>query len=66
VAEALLAEAAARRPNSAAVHERYAVAALRSGDCATGLAQLLELGQFGIQRPDGPSLVERCRRGERF
>jgi spermidine synthase len=66
VAESVLAEAAARRPNSAAVRERYAVAALRTGDCATGLALLLELEQFGIQRPDGPSLVERCRRGEPF
>jgi Flp pilus assembly protein TadD len=66
VAQALLAEAAIGRPNSAAVHERYAIAALRAGDCATGLAQLLELQQFGFERPDGPSLVERCRRGETF
>jgi hypothetical protein len=62
----LLANALARRPNSPALHEYRAVIALRAGDCATGLNELLELLQFGLERPDGPALVARCRRGETF
>ena len=62
-AERLLGEAVGRRPNWAILHELFALAALRAGDCETGFNALLELLQFGIELPDGPALVQRCRRG---
>jgi spermidine synthase len=63
-AQRLLAEAVARRPNWAVLHELHALAALRAGDCATGLNELLELLQFGIESQKGAALVQRCHRGE--
>ena len=65
-AQPLLAEAVERLPSWAALRNLHALAALRAGDCATGLRELRELLQFGIAREDGPALLQRCRRGEAF
>jgi len=48
------------------LRDLHALAALRAGDCATGLRELRELLQFGMAREDGPALLQRCRRGEAF
>jgi len=65
-AQSLLAEAVERLPSWAALRDLHALAALRAGDCATGLRELRELLQFGMAREDGPALLQRCRRGEAF
>ena len=65
-AQSLLAEAVERLPSWAALRDLHALAALRAGDCATGLRELRELLQFGMARGDGPALLQRCRRGEAF
>ena len=65
-AERLLAEAVRNRPGWATLHELYAVAALRVGDCDVAAEHLLVLLEFGIERPRGPEEVMECRRGEKL
>jgi len=39
-----------------------AVAALRAGRCEVAVEQFVALLKFGIDRTDGPGLIEECRR----
>ncbi|HEV2671329.1 MAG TPA: fused MFS/spermidine synthase, partial [Gemmatimonadales bacterium] len=64
--ERLLTAAVARRPNIATIHEHQALAALRAGNCDSGIQGLLQMMDFGYERADAADLVARCRRGERF
>ena len=63
LADSLLIATTARRPAWAAPYELRAIAALRAGRCDEAADQLVILVEFGIERPDGPALVGRCRRG---
>jgi spermidine synthase len=63
LADSLLAAAQWRRPSWPALYEMGAMAALRMGRCDEATEQLLTLLEFGIERADGPAMVERCRRG---
>jgi len=63
LADSLLIAAQRIRPSWAGLYEMRAMVALRMGGCEEAAEQLLTLLQFGIERPEGPSMVERCRRG---
>ena len=59
-----LVEAALRvKPGWARLYELGAIAALRRGRCDEAVRGFLALVEFGITRPDGPDLVQRCRQG---
>ena len=64
VTDTLLARTLQARPGWATLYELRAVTALREGECDVAVSQFLTLLEFGIDRPDGPDLVSRCRRGE--
>jgi len=51
------------RPGWARLYELGAIAALRRGRCDEAARGFLALVEFGITRPDGPNLVQRCRQG---
>ena len=53
------------RPGWSRAYALRAAAALRAGRCDVAADQFVALLDFGIRRPDGPSLVEECRRNER-
>jgi spermidine synthase len=61
-ADSLLAEVVAARPGWARLYELRAVASLRAGACDAAADQFLTLLQFGLEREDGPGLVQQCRR----
>ena len=63
LADTLLAQALATRPGWAAVYELEGIVAIRLGRCAEAAERFLTLLDFGMERPDGPELVARCRRG---
>lgn len=60
--DSLLAEVVAARPGWARLYELRAVASLRAGACDAAADQFLTLLQFGLEREDGPGLVQQCRR----
>jgi len=62
--DSLISRAMVLRPGWATLYELRAVTALREGDCDAAVRQFETLLEFGIDRPDGPGLVARCRRGE--
>lgn len=62
-ADSLLRYAVTRRPGSARYHELAGVTALRVGSCDAAAAHFIELRTFGIERENGPELVEQCRAG---
>lgn len=62
-ADSLLAEVVSMRSGWAALYELRALALLRAGACDAAAAQFLTLLEFGVEREDGPDLLERCRRG---
>jgi hypothetical protein len=51
------------RPGWPKPYELRAVALLREKKCDAAARQFLTLEDFGLEREDGPDLVERCRRG---
>ncbi len=63
LADTLLAQALDTRPGWAALYELEGVVAIRLGRCAEAAERFLTLLDFGMERPDGPELVARCRRG---
>lgn len=65
VADSLLEFAVTRQPAWSRLHMMRAVAALRAGRCDVAGEQFLELLDFGVERADGPALVEECRRSGR-
>jgi predicted membrane-bound spermidine synthase len=60
--DSLLAELVAVRPGWARLYELRAVAELRAGACDAAAEQFLTLLEFGLEREDGPGLVQACRR----
>ncbi|HET7790511.1 MAG TPA: fused MFS/spermidine synthase [Gemmatimonadales bacterium] len=60
-ADSLVAEVQGQRPGWASLYELRAVAELRAGRCDAAVDQFLTLLDFGIERDDGPALVQRCR-----
>ena len=60
--DSLLGEVVAARPGWARLYELRAVASLRAGACDAAAEQFLALLQFGLEREDGPGLVQQCRR----
>jgi spermidine synthase len=65
-ADSLLADAVRTRPGWSWLHEVRAVAALRAGRCDVAAQAFLVLLEFGVERADGPMLMQRCRRGLKF
>jgi hypothetical protein len=65
LADTVSAAVLAWRPAWSRAYAIRAAAALRAGKCDVAVEQFVSLLSFGIRRPDGPTLVERCRRGER-
>lgn len=63
LADSLLELAVAHRPAWSRLRAIRAVTALRTGRCEAAVEQFLALLEFGIERLDGPALVEQCRRG---
>lgn len=63
VADSVLAAVQAVRPGWPKSYELRAAALLRAGKCDAAARQFLTLEDFGLEREDGPELVERCRRG---
>lgn len=64
-ADSLLAEAISVRPGWARLYELRALTAIRAGACETAAEQFLTLLRFGLEREDGPGLVQLCRRDQR-
>jgi hypothetical protein len=62
-ADSLLAAALVVRPGWPKLYELRAAALLREKRCDDAVRQFLTLEEFGLEREDGPALVERCRRG---
>ena len=62
-ADSVLMEVSRKRPGWARAYELRTVAALRERACDVAAEQFLTLLEFGIERPDGPELMRRCRRG---
>jgi spermidine synthase len=62
-ADSVLAAAIAVRPGWPKLYELRAAALLREKRCDEAVRQFLTLEEFGLEREDGPELVERCRRG---
>lgn len=62
-ADSLLAAVEEVRPGWPKPYELRAVALLRARQCDAAARQFLTLEDFGLEREDGPELVERCRRG---
>ncbi|MEX2156589.1 MAG: hypothetical protein WD773_07085 [Gemmatimonadales bacterium] len=65
LADNVLEFAVARRPAVARYLELRAVAAVHAGRCETAADAFIELLTFGIEREDGPALVQKCRGGRR-
>ncbi|MBI1967923.1 MAG: fused MFS/spermidine synthase [Gemmatimonadetes bacterium] len=65
LADSLLEQAVVLQPAWSRLHMLRAVAALRAGRCEAAVEQFLTLLEFGIERADGPALVEECRRSGR-
>jgi hypothetical protein len=63
--DSLLGEIVLVRPGWARLYELRALAELRAGACDAAAEQFLTLLQFGLEREDGPGLVQECRRGRR-
>ena len=63
-ADSLLAAVQATRPGWPKTYELRAAALLREKKCGDAANQFLTLEQFGLEREDGPALVERCRSGK--
>jgi hypothetical protein len=61
LADTLITAALARQPAWSRMHSLRAAAALRLHQCERALDEFVALLEFGIDRPDWPSLVERCR-----
>jgi spermidine synthase len=64
LADSVLSVAVAVRPGWATLYELHALVALRQGRCADAAAAFVDLAAFGIERPDAPAGIARCRRGE--
>jgi len=62
-ADSLLAAATVLRPGWPKLYELRAAVLLREKRCDDAVRQFLTLEEFGLEREDGPELVERCRRG---
>ncbi len=62
-ADSLLAAALLVRPGWPKLYELRAAALLREKRCDDAVREFLTLEEFGLEREDGPELVERCRRG---
>ncbi|HKE91842.1 MAG TPA: fused MFS/spermidine synthase [Gemmatimonadales bacterium] len=62
-ADSLLRAAIALRPGWPKLYELRAAVLLREKRCDDAVGQFLTLEDFGLEREDGPELVERCRRG---
>ena len=62
-ADSVLAAALALRPGWPKLYELRAAVLLREKRCDDAGRQFLTLEEFGLEREDGPELVERCRRG---
>jgi spermidine synthase len=62
-ADSLLAAVALVRPGWPKAYELRAATLLRLKKCDDAARQFLTLEDFGIEREDGPELVERCRGG---
>jgi len=62
-ADSVLAAALVVRPGWPKLYELRAAALLREKRCDDAVRQFLTLEEFGLEREDGPELVERCRRG---
>jgi hypothetical protein len=62
-ADSVLAAAIVVRPGWPKLYELRAAALLREKRCDDAVRQFLTLEEFGLEREDGPELVERCRRG---
>src|SRR5207245_2204084 len=58
VADTLMQEATERRDGWSKLHELSAIAALRAGRCEEAVRQFILLLEFGIERDDGPPLVD--------
>ena len=65
LADTLLAQALDTRPGWASLYELEGLVAIRLGRCGEAAERFLTLLDFGLERPDGPELVARCRRGLR-
>ena len=62
-ADSVLLAALVVRPGWPKLYELRAAALLREKRCDDAVRQFLTLEEFGLEREDGPELVERCRRG---
>lgn len=62
-ADSVLAAVQEIRPGWPKMYELRAAALLREKRCDEAARQFLTLEDFGLEREDGPALVERCRRG---
>ncbi|MGE5142387.1 MAG: hypothetical protein ACM3OA_03015, partial [Acidobacteriota bacterium] len=62
-ADSVLAAVQEIRPGWPKTYELRAAALLRENRCDEAARQFLTLEDFGLEREDGPALVERCRRG---
>jgi hypothetical protein len=63
--DSLLGEVISVRPGWARLYELRALTAIRAGACDAAAEQFLTLLQFGLEREDGPGLVQQCRRDQR-
>lgn len=61
LADSLLTEVQQREPGWVMLVEAQASVALRAGACDRAADKLLELLDFGIEKPEGPDLVAHCR-----
>lgn len=65
LADSVMAFAVARRPGMVRYRELRALAAVRAGSCEIAAAEFIEMLQFGVERADGPALVQQCWATER-
>ena len=61
VADSLVTEALAARPGWSRMYAVRAAIALRVHDCDRAFEAFLELLEFGVDRPDWPAMVQKCR-----
>jgi spermidine synthase/MFS family permease len=64
LADSITAEVVAAKPAWSRAYALRAAAALRARRCDVAADQFVALLGFGIERADGPALVQRCWRGE--
>ena len=65
LADSLLVEALRSNPGWSLIAELQVVVDLRSGACDQAADKLLSLLDFGIEKPEGPDVVARCRAARR-